>query len=109
MTAAEAVAAWCRAWQGQDLAELEKHTQKTYLKSKSPAWVLRSELLGFVIDDEGSSVEGSKVMYDVKVTLKFDTGSKQKRLIRVICEKGPMKPSTKGDWGVNPVSMLRKQ
>lgn len=107
----DAVAAWCRAWRDRDLEALHKYTTATYRARKSCAWVLNSELHGFVVNEKTTAPKGSKVMREVTVTLVFEGVDKslktQVRKFMVVCEKGPHRPSVDGEWGVNPTSMLR--
>lgn len=44
----------------------------------------------------------------VDISLKVKVNGKVKELTaRLVKEKAKMKPSTDGDWGVNPISMLK--
>lgn len=54
----------------------------------------------------GEAMRVSDVMYDVIVDLTFaGTTAERRFIIRAICEKGPYKASTEGEWSVNPTSM----
>jgi len=52
----------------------------------------------------------SDVTTDISVEIYYKDINIKKRIrrkARLICEKAPMQPSPEGEWGINPISMIR--
>ncbi len=52
----------------------------------------------------------SEVTRDISVEIHYKDiiiKKRTRRKVRLICELAPMKPSPEGQWGVNPISMMR--
>lgn len=112
---------YMEAWLNDSFADMVKLTQLTWRsKEKDPETMLRmlyrpvtAKLERYVIKSAKSL---STVSKDVKIEVEYhDTvGQPVKRTLvaRVICERAPFAPSkdtTKGTWGVNPISLLTRR
>lgn len=93
------------------LAAWKKGDHETMYFSCTPTWRNRNrknrieemfpmQLPGYKVL---SAKKITEVVFDVRVRLQGTDGDLQ-RIVRVICEKGPMLPSLLGEFYVNPVS-----
>jgi hypothetical protein len=106
-----AVSKLFECWQNKDFKEAEKYIQKTWLSNshenefkKMFGWF---ELTGFYIYDK-------EIVTDCRHEVRFRVEMifKNKQITRygnanTICETGKYAPDPKGQWGVNPISLLR--
>lgn len=110
LTAEETTQTFLQAWKDKDWDKMFELCQKTwtYTKTKeelqehfeSPDWKLKDfKIVGF------TNVANTKQSYIVE--LSFADGRIERHTAITICEKAPYSPATYGDWGVNPVSVLR--
>lgn len=84
-----------------------KGCQKTWADKKSCddlQSLLPNDLQSF---DIISFTNLGNVRYEIKVKLTFASGNSSIRVANMICETGPYQPAPYGQWGVNPVSILR--
>lgn len=92
-------------WKIQDYVGMHELCQETWKVANSVAVLkklLPKKIKSFKIVDIEESTE---CVYDAKV---YINGVNKAVGIRMICETEPFKPSKKGVWGVNPLSILRK-
>lgn len=106
----QAVNSFFQAWKDQNWEKMFEVCQKTwaYTKTKedlqehfsSPDWKIKGfNITGF------TNVSNSKRSYVVEIT--FVDGRVERHSAIVICESSPYTPAPYGDWGVNPVSVLK--
>ncbi|MDA3918739.1 MAG: hypothetical protein PF690_17455 [Deltaproteobacteria bacterium] len=109
-TADQAVNKFFQSWKDQKWEEMFEVCQKTwgYTKTKedlkehfeSPDWKLKDfNVAGFT---NVSNVKRSFI-----VELSFADGRIERHTAIVICESAPYTPAAYGDWGVNPISVLK--
>ena len=92
-----------------------KYCQSTWLYAhKDTALAVMQGLLSAYHIRKWKSVEDMVVgecCKDVKVQMKYSLHGKdydKQITIRVICETEPYAPSKDGEWGINPVSILKE-
>lgn len=98
-------------WKDGDYKGLKDLVQKTWgSKQDDIAESLKDmlnkiedfEIISIKYNAEANEILGKKIFADAMV--KIDN---RKVKIRLVREKGAYKPSEEGDWGVNPISILR--
>ena len=103
------------AWKDSNWPEMLKHTQKTW-KSKEnnndellKNWFYLKDLLTFKIL-KINQISSSCVDVILGIGYIFsDSKIKEVNIrARVICETEPYKPGPTGEWGVNPIGILRE-
>ena len=103
------------SWQKKDWRRMVKFTQKTWSSGENnpaemlEAWYGFKDLLGAKITKKTSV---SNVTVDITATIYYAFGAEIKTKVitaRVIREDAPFKPSTNGEWGVNPISTLAEE
>jgi hypothetical protein len=108
-----AFAEFLNAWKNQDWDAMVKFTQKTWRSGeKNPAeWLSFNigikDLLGAEILNKNTI---SDVMVDINVKVYYALGNEvgdETRVVRIVREIDAYKPSTQGEWSVNPISALR--
>jgi hypothetical protein len=114
-SAERAFAEFMISWQKKDWGKMMKFTQKTWKSSQTnppemlEAWYSYRDLLGVKINNK---ISVSNVTEDITATIYYTFGSEIKTKIitaRIIREVAPFKPSTNGEWGVNPTSTLAEK
>jgi hypothetical protein len=124
--ARKALKKFLAAYAEADYRTALKHVQTSWIHMHTPNPVeqLKKQMAvvvisGYTITEysaDESPAEGQvpEVFSDCMVDLPFrlqvrahDRGYDMTGVARVICERGYMKPSPKGKWGVNPISMAR--
>ena len=105
--AKEAVKVFMEAWKKGDHKAMLEACNHTYRVANTFQNV-RAALPGSIKSYEITGVEQvSEVMYDVQVKVTVSGRRKQPVSARVICETAPFKPSTYGNFGVNPLSIRK--
>ena len=97
-----------RTWKKKDFSEMENFIQKT--------WLAGTQLMSLDIFKNldvrswkiQKSVKIGEACKDVIVNVTFKQNGKRKLNIRTLCEIAPYTPDLSGDWGVNPVSVMRR-
>ena len=103
-------------WRDREWYKMLEYTQISWKKlSKRPATRLKvifgwAELKSYKM---ARAKKISDVCYDIKAEIRYRTIRRkyisEPIILRVICEKGYMKPDVNGAWGVNPLSLFREQ
>lgn len=115
-TAERAFYDFLSAWQKKDWRLMLDNCQLTWVSNKTDAVDALESMFGFkelqefTIDQ--SSCVTPNVVEDISATIKYPMFSEmcvKKIKARVICEISPYNPSSQGQWGVNPISVLREQ
>ncbi len=114
-SAERALAEYITAWKNQNWQRMVKFSQKTWVSAESdPARTLKGcydfkTLKGFEVKGTKTISDAAKditfVVYYEAITNQID---KKQITARVIKETAPYKPSSQGQWGVNPISALRE-
>jgi hypothetical protein len=130
--ATKALNKWLKAWKGRNYKEMLKHSQiswvnqnyyergrkidvRLYLKNLyKNTELLEYEILEAVPAKYKGGELDSNIMTDVRVKCKVYYKNvpicrDEIRLIRLINENKEGKPTANGEWGVNPMSALRKE
>ena len=103
--AKESVKNFMEAFKNGDHKLMLENSQKTYRVANTfqkLKGLLPNPIKSFEI---GDAKKESDVMYDVSVKVKVGNSDKQ-LTVRTVCEIEPWKPSTEGEFGVNPLSVL---
>lgn len=100
-----------QAWREKDFSDMQNYLQKTWLAG--PRLMSLEGTLGSV-DIKSWKIQKTKRIGEackdaiVNVTFKQNgTKNKRKLNIRAICEIPPHIPDISGEWGINPVSVMR--
>lgn len=102
------------SWKNKDWTRMVKYTQITWRSNeKNPkevldAWFGFKDLIGAKITHKS---EGNNVTVDIAAEIYYTIGANvetKKITARIIREKEPYKPSADGDWGINPISILKE-
>jgi hypothetical protein len=111
--AQQTLESFLECWMTENYREMENHIQLTWMNGRGDKlhehlqrMFSRRPLAKYEIIESNHTAE-CRIDFRVNVWM---NGSKTPKTIEkavVICEFGPYEPSLKGDWGVNPVSMLR--
>lgn len=104
----EAVEKFMAAWENQDHNVMHTLCTKTY-KVANTAQQVRS-LLPHIIEKHeiGKPKKSTDEVYDVPINIIIKGSAKARKVVaRVICETAPWKASKDGEWGVNPISVLK--
>lgn len=104
--AKETLENYLEAWSKNDVKAMHELCQKTYkvsntefdLKKVTPAKLKEFTIL------EGVSDTPCVTDFEVELLVKR---AKKTAKARLVCEKAPFKPSEQGEWGVNPISLLK--
>lgn len=114
MDATETVKKFMKAWRDRDWSEMFRYTQKTWQSkggNNPPSlmdWFGPKKLTKTKIIDV-YEISDCCVDITLKISYLFISNLKETKIkARVICETEPYKPSKDGEWGVNPVSILRE-
>jgi len=114
MNAMETLKKFMKAWKDRDWSEMFKYTQKTWQSKEGnnppllmdwlgPRKLTKTEIIGV------NKISDSCVDVTLKIGYLFISNLKEVKIkARIICEIEPYKPSKDGEWGVNPVSILRE-
>jgi len=108
------------AWLKKDWSKVADATQLTWCVTTKDRGTDVSNHLKNVLNVYGvlktykivSHKSINETVKDVKITAIFTTPereTKRKLIARVLCESAPLKLSSKGAWGVNPVSLGTKR
>ena len=106
------VSKFMETWRKKDFSKMRSHLQKTYLDG--PEIMDLAESLGDIDIKSWKIMKSARIgqtCKDVTVNVVFGqngTTNKRRLKIRVICETAPYQPSLLGDWGVNPISVMRR-
>jgi hypothetical protein len=113
--AKQTLTSFLESWKTEDYRDMEKHVQLTWLDGRGNTCheqlrrlFMHRQLESFEIL-EGIPGLNSNARIDFRVKVQFRGNNVPLILERavVICEYGPYLPSEKGEWGVNPASVLR--
>lgn len=103
------------AWKDSNWSEMLKNAQKTWrIKENNNSellknWFYLKDLLTFkVLKIEAISNSCVDVLLSISYVFSDSDLKEVKIRARVICETEPYKPSKDGEWGVNPIGMLRE-
>ncbi len=92
------------AWLKGDTKTMYRYCQKTW-KATNDKDYFDKFLHGNFFYEISSIEQKGETMYDVWVTKIFHSQRIRKIRLRVIAERKPFKPSLKGKFGVNPISI----
>jgi len=98
-----------KTWREKDFFKMENYIQKTWLDG--PKTMDLKEVFGIINVKSWKILKSVKVgqaCKDMIVNVIFNKSNKRKLRIRMICETAPYTPDLAGDWGVNPISVLRR-
>ncbi len=99
---------FCQAWMKQDYDTMYVFCQKTWKANHSRA-ELKRLVIGRIKEFKINSIVCSKAspcVSDIKLRVKYKNKAKSLE-VRLIKEKEKRKPSEDGEWGVNPISLIR--
>ncbi len=102
----ETVTSFFQAWKDFDkkkMYSLTQHTWRSEHTKKDISNLFSTRIKKYKITDIR---EHTPTVYDVDVDVRFK-GKDIKLTARLICEAAPYTPSIDGEWGVNPVSVIR--
>jgi len=115
MDAIDLLTNFMNAWKANNWSEMLKYTQKTWRSKENnnsellKNWFYLKDLLTFKILKINQISESC---VDVLLSIRYvfgDSKLKETKIrARVICEIEPYKPGKDGEWGVNPLSILRE-
>ena len=104
----EVLNAFMKAWKEENYDKMFEYCQKTWKEGRDLKTI---ELLFSFIKLKNfralSTSTTSSVARRFTVELTFDDGDKIVSVINLICETAPYKTATYGEWGVNPVSVIK--
>jgi hypothetical protein len=106
----ESAEVFFQSWKDRKWDKMFEVCQKTWGYTKTeedleeqfstPEWKIKDyKITGF------TNVSNVKRSYTIELT--FADGRIERHAAILICEKAPYSPAAFGDWGVNPVSVLR--
>lgn len=114
MDATETVKKFMKAWKDRDWSEMFRYAQKTWQSKEGnnppllmgwfgPRKLIKTEIIG------ENKISDSCVDITLKISYLFISNLRKTKIkARVICETEPYKPSKAGEWGVNPIGILRE-
>jgi len=115
MDAIETVKKFMKAWKANNWPKMLKYTQKTWRSKENnnsemlKDWFYLKDLLTFKVLKINQISESC---VDVLLSIRYvfgDSKLKETKIrARVICETEPYKPGPTGEWGVNPIGILRE-
>lgn len=115
MDAIDTLTNFMNAWKDSNWSEMLKYTQKTWRSRENNSietlknWFYLKDLLTFKVLKINQISESC---IDILLSIRYifvDSDLKEAKVrARVICETGPYKPSKDGEWGVNPIGILRE-
>jgi len=115
-TPEHALAEYVSAWKDQDWGRMASLTQKTWQSNQNDPigtlgdWYDFKDLKGFEISNINTV---SNTMTDITFIVQYEAItneiSKKEITARVIKEIDPYTPSEQGQWGVNPISILKEE
>ena len=113
-TPEKVVTDFMKAWRKKDFEKMKRYCQKTWIEESkiSLSEMLKSfELRSWKIL---KTVGVGETCRDVNLNLTLERNGKWIKMsalckvtARTICEVAPYEPDLSGEWGVNPVSLLR--
>lgn len=115
MNAIATLTKFMNAWKDSNWSEMLKNTQKTWRSKENnnsellKDWFHLKDLLTFkVIKIEAISNSCVDVLLGISYVFSDSELKEVKIRARMICEIEPYKPSEDGEWGVNPIGILRE-
>jgi len=103
------------AWKDNNWSEMLKNTQKTWRSKENnndellKNWFYLKDLLTFkVLKINQISESCVDILLGIKYVFGDSKLKETKIRARVICETEPYKPGPAGEWGVNPIGILRE-
>ena len=115
MDAIDTLTKFMSAWKDSNWSEMLKSTQKTWRSKKNndsellKNWFYLKDLLTFkVLKIDQISDSCVDVLLSIRYIFGDSKLKETKIRARVICETEPYKPNKAGEWGVNPIGMLRE-
>ena len=105
--AKELLTKFLEAWVEKDYAKMFDLTNKTWKANKSKdnvEMLLVDAIKAFKI---GEIREYSPTVYDIDLKVVFK-GKRKSLTARLICETSPHHTSVGGEFGVNPISLIRR-
>jgi len=100
-------------WKNREWSDMFRYTQKTWQSKEGNwppllmGWFGPKELVTYKIVKE-KKISSTCIDVFIKVSYFFGPELRKSNTIaRVICELSPYRPSIEGEWGVNPVGVLR--
>lgn len=104
--AQQTIKAFLEAWKLSDYKKMYEYTQKTW-KSEHTKNQLKKLLPKRIKSYRITSItESVPTVYDVDVVVSI-SGKSKKITARLICETEPYIASLQGEFGVNPISIIR--
>ena len=104
--AKEVITKFLQAWKDNNLTKMYELTQKTWSSQYSKSifkGFFQSRIKDFTITEIR---ESTPTVFDVGVTIRVK-GQQKKITARLICETSPYTPSIEGNFGVNPISVIK--
>jgi hypothetical protein len=102
---------FCEAYLNDDYETMYKLTQKSYCDKKTILDLKSIVLLALSKNSDNKATEftilDKRKLGDAAVEIMFTFDGRLKRAM-LICETAPYQPSIEGEWGVNPISLLRQ-
>lgn len=115
MNAVATLTKFMNAWKDSNWSGMLENTQKTWRSKENnnsellKSWFSLKDLLTFkVLRIEGISNSCVDVLLGIKYVFGETKLKETKIRARVICETEPYKPSDTGEWGVNPIGILKE-
>lgn len=98
---------FCKAWRSLNYAKMYDLCQKTWKSNHTKADLKKlivGRIKGHVI--QSSTIQSNNCIGDTELKVKINKKVKQIK-VRCIKELGARKPSVDGEWGINPISLIR--
>jgi len=107
----ETIEKFMSAWKNGEYKELHQLCTKTYKvgnTSKQLEAILNQNITSFKV---GKAEKSTDVVYDVEISVRTKGMRKKAKsktiTARLVKESKPFRPSETGEWGVNPISVLK--
>jgi hypothetical protein len=103
------------SWKQKDWNMMKKFTQKSWIETQKNSAEMLEGLFGFK-QLLGAKIVSKDIISDVAVdiiaTIYYSIGSdiaEKNITAKIIRENAPFTPSSSGDWGINPTSILKEE
>lgn len=104
--AKEKIKEFLQAWKDLDYKKMYGCTQKTWKSEHSIAELKKLFPKRIKQYSLQKITEVKPVVFDIKIAL-VQFGKTKRVVARLLCETDPYKPSEEGEFGVNPISIIK--
>jgi hypothetical protein len=109
MNATDTVKSFLRCWSANHFDGADMLLQRTWIE-RNPGWLAwMQRIFQYRILTKWEIIKQSRIgdaCIDVHVQVTIN-GKKSQIKIRVLCETAAYKPDINGQWGINPISILK--